>query len=114
MFFVPLTSYAAEPTQQQIRYIESYAKIFNINTDRVYATIKCESKFMARQSVILNKKGPNGYENSWGIAQIYLPAHPEISQEEAMNDEYAIGWMMREFSQGNARIWTCYRQLYMR
>lgn len=101
------------PTKEQINQIEKYAKIFNVNPAKVYGTIGCESSFTPRQSLIKSKKGVNGYEDSWGIAQIHLPAHPEISREEAMNDEYAIGWMIREFSRGNERIWSCYRQLYM-
>lgn len=113
LFTVPILSHAQPPTAEQVKYIENYAKIFNINPARVYKTINCESKFIARQSVIPSKKGYNGYEDSWGIAQIHLPAHPDISREEAMNDEFAIGWMMREFSRGNQRIWSCYKTLYM-
>lgn len=66
--------------------------------------MKCESSFNE------NAVGDNG--NSFGLVQIYLPAHPEITREQALDKEFAVKFMAEQFSQGNARIWTCYRIQY--
>ena len=37
--------------------------------------------------------GDNG--TSYGLAQIHLPAHPNVSQKQAMNPDFAIEWTAR-------------------
>lgn len=55
--------------------------------------------------------GPNGREDSWGVAQIHLPSHPEITREQAQDPEWALDWAAREFKEGRATKWTEYRKL---
>lgn len=49
---------------------------------------------------------------SWGIAQIHLPAHPEITKEQALDPKFAINWTAKEMAAGRGYMWTCYRKLY--
>ena len=85
----------------------------NIDDTRLLTTLECESQgFQNIQSKIPNKHGPNGFENSWGVAQIYLPAHPEIRREQAMNMVWAIKWATSEFVAGREREFSCYNILY--
>lgn len=51
------------------------------------------------------------FSTSFGIAQIHLPVHPEITKEEALNPFFSIDWAAREFAAGRANEWTCFRQL---
>lgn len=51
-------------------------------------------------------------EKSFGLAQIHLPDHPSISYEQATNPEFAIDFMAKNFAEGNARWWSCYKMIY--
>lgn len=87
--------------------LRSYAIKYEINSDEFVATAKCESKFEA--------KARGDYENdiptSFGVFQIHLPAHPDITKEQALNPLFAIDWAAQQFADGRAYMWTCYRQL---
>jgi hypothetical protein len=45
-------------------------------------------------------------EDSWGLAQIHLPSHPEITKEQAQDAKFSISWMASEIKQGRAWQWT--------
>ena len=79
-----------------LKYNVSYTKLFN--------TLKCES---GMDSAAIGDGG-----HSYGIAQIYLPAHPSITKAQALDKAWAIDWTAHQFSLGSAHIWTCYRLLY--
>lgn len=86
---------------------------YNLKDDSLYETLKCESiGWKNGQSKIPHKGGPNGYEDSWGVAQIHLPAHKDITKEEALDPVFAVDWAASEFAAGRAYEWTCYRDLY--
>lgn len=63
-------------------------------------TIDCESGF--------TWNAYNASEDSAGAVQIHLPAHPDISKEQANDPEFAIRWMAEQWKEGNQDIWTCY------
>lgn len=80
---------------------------------RMYNTLKLESDgWQNGQSQVLSAKGPNGHEDSWGVCQIHLPAHKEITREQALDWHWCIDWTAQEFNAGNAHHWTEYRLLY--
>lgn len=66
-------------------------------------TLQCESSFDP------NATGDHG--TSIGIAQIHLPAHADITREEASDGVWSIIWAAQQFSLGRAKAWTCYRNL---
>lgn len=51
-------------------------------------------------------------ENSWGIAQINLIAHPNVSKEQATDISFALDFLIENYKQGNApAMWyTCYNR----
>lgn len=61
--------------------------------------------------MVPHKGQPNGRENSWGLAQIYLPAHQDVTREQALDPRFALQWMAKEFSKGNQHLWSCARSL---
>lgn len=77
----------------------------------VYETLRCESGFRNIQSLIPKNGAPNGRENSWGIAQINLGAHPDITRLQALDERFAIAWTVEEFALGQQHMWTCARKL---
>ena len=58
-------------------------------------TIYCESHNWNVQSNIINSKGQR--ELSFGVAQIHLPSHPNITREQALDVEWSIRWMASNF-----------------
>lgn len=94
--------------------VKTDAKKYGVNYHDLYATLSCESdgfKDVAIQSQVPNAKGPNGKENSWGISQINLDAHPDISLASATDPVFAVNYAAEAFSEGNENSWTCYRML---
>ena len=86
-----------------IALIYNTSKKYNLNYKQMFDVSKCESNFNQ------NAKGDSG--NSWGIYQINLPAHPEITKEQALNPEWAINWTAKEWQKGNQWKWTCFKLL---
>lgn len=95
--------------QQIAELVSAYSIKYGVNATKVLETIRCESRFKNVQSSIVS----NGIrEDSWGIVQIHLPSHPTISKQQALQPEFALEWMVKQFSNGKAKQWTCYRTLY--
>ena len=65
--------------------------------------IKCES------SDNPNAVGDNG--TSFGLSQIHLTAHTDITKQEALDPEFAINYLAYNLSIGKASMWTCARLL---
>lgn len=81
-------------------------------TNSFYNTLKCESAgWQNEQSQVPHAAGPNGLEDSWGVAQIHLPDHPGVTREEALDPAFAVPWAAQIFKEGDARLFTCYNNL---
>lgn len=83
-------------------YAHLKAEEYQLNDTSFTATIECESHF--------NQNAIGDHGTSFGIAQIHLSAHPDVSRENALDGVWSIEWAAREFAK-NPRIWTCYRNL---
>lgn len=84
--------------------IARYASEFGVSETQMAQTIQCESQGFS------GAIGDHGM--SYGIAQIHLPAHPDISKEEALNKEWSIRWMAQQFSLNKQQMWSCWRSIY--
>ena len=71
-----------------IRLVDSYAT--GTKAYEMKKTIYCESGYKNIQSNVV-KNGVR--EDSWGVAQINLYYHPQVTKEQAMNEEFAVKWM---------------------
>lgn len=115
LLFSPTPAHAqvASTTDQKISY---YAEKYEVSEDKFRRTVMCESAASTTiQSLVPDEEGPNGQEDSWGIAQIHLPDHPEISKEEALDPDFSLDYMAKVFAKGEAvrkQMWGCYRALY--
>lgn len=47
-------------------------------------------------------------ERSFGLVQIHLPDHPEVSMAEATDPDFAINFLAKEIKKGHGDMWTCY------
>lgn len=97
-----------ERIQQEVR--ERSAE-YGVSFDQMWGTIMCESH--GSTTVQSRHRRPDGTrEQSFGLVQIHLPAHPNVSKEEAIDPEFAVTFMAENFAAGRQRMWTCWRQLY--
>ena len=81
------------------------------------AIVGCETGYtydpsIQSKHVYTATNAPRGYkagdrEQSYGLAQIHVPVHP-VTIKEATDPEFAIDFLARKVSQGQAYIWTCY------
>lgn len=88
--------------------IRGNAQKYSISYKEFRDTLWCESHFGNIQSRIVSKTGPNGREDSWGIAQIHLPDHLDVTKEMALDISFAIEWSAKQFAAGREEMWTCY------
>lgn len=83
--------------------IVKYANVYHADAGVITNVMKCESSFNP------NAVGDNG--TSFGLSQIHLPAHPDITKEQALDEDFAIIYMAKNITT-NPRQWSCYRMLY--
>lgn len=88
--------------------IAYHAKEYGVSAERMEKTMICESGLNPKSTNITSR------EHSVGIAQINLLAHKTITEAQARDIDFATEWTAKQFSMGNARIWTCYVKLYGR
>lgn len=114
-FAYPSVTYAAAPVPPTVQELVYRAANRNhVDAElmwRVISTCEDPSLDPAAQSAVIDRKGPNGRENSWGIAQIDLDYHPELTRAEVTDPAFAADWMATEFSHGHATSWTCYNRI---
>lgn len=84
--------------------IEEKATKYNVSASVMTNVIFCESSN--------NPKAIGDHGKSFGLSQIHSPSHPNVTREQAFNPEFAIEFMAKEMSSGNAWKWSCYKKLY--
>ncbi len=106
-------AYADEvPVQQQIPLPPSFtfdhkasiaywASKFDADAKEMSQTIQCESQYR------IDAVGDHG--TSFGLVQIHLPAHPDVSQKQALDPDFSVKWMAEHWYE--KRIWSCARIL---
>lgn len=92
------------PPPTIVGLISHYSALYGVSSSTVYGTLKCESNLSPTS---IGDKG-----TSFGIAQIHLIAHPDISKAEAIDPSFAIAWTAKQFSLGRAYQWSCWKALY--
>lgn len=107
-----------ETTEEGIkRIIKEKADKYGVSYEQMSVTVACESGYKA--DIQSHHVLSYGREESWGVAQFHLPSKNRdangqvITKEMALDPEQALDAMAYHFSQGNARMWTCYRMNYM-
>lgn len=72
----------------------------HIDAAKFKAVIQCESQW---DTHAVSKT------NDYGIAQIHLKSHPDITREQAEDPYFALNWAAQEWQAGRAHEWSCYR-----
>lgn len=105
------TSVTEEWTKPRLfALIKQKATEYNVSYDVMMSVIACESGFdIDIQSKHIRPDGTR--ERSFGLVQIYLPAHPNITYEQAVDPVFAADFLARNLALGKGAMWTCYRNL---
>lgn len=92
------------------------AQRHGLHVPNFIATFKCKIKKRpdgtldyTAQSDHIRKDGIR--ENSWGMWQINLDAHPTITKEQAQDPLWSTEWAANEWAEGRAWQWTCWKSL---
>lgn len=94
---------ASAATTSAADLIKKDATKYGVDEDELYQTLQCESGLHDDHV---------GLAGELGVAQIYLPAHPDITKAQALDERFSIDFAARSFATGYAHWWTCYRELY--
>lgn len=90
-----------------------YADKYKVNPEVMMNVLTCENdQFDPDLQSYHPANSFNGRELSFGLAQLHLPSHPEISIEQATDPDFSIEYMASEMSKGRASQWSCYKQIY--
>jgi len=79
------------------------AKEYKVSETLLTKVIQCESSF------VTNARGDNNH--SRGLVQIHNLYHPDVSDEQADNPEFAIDFLAKNIALGKGSMWTCHRLL---
>lgn len=95
-------------TKERInREIEEQAEKYAVNASEMKRVIACESNGSTTiQSRHIRPDGSR--EKSFGLVQIYLPAHPNVTYEQAIDPKFAINFMAKNFAHGREEMWSCW------
>ncbi len=93
-----------------------YAKKYHVSAKKMMQTLSNENDTFDfnRQSDCIYKKGnkwkmkAGSREQSYGIAMIHLPDHPDITKKEATDPVFAVEFMAKQFAMGNQHQWMGY------
>lgn len=92
-------------TKERIdRLIEEKAKEYGTSATTLKRIVACESGYVTDiQSYKILKYGR---EKSFGLVQIHLPDHPNITKEQAIDPAFAINYLAKHYAQGTDK-WSC-------
>jgi hypothetical protein len=101
--------------------VHKYAGKYKVSAKEMMGTIRCENstldpklqsnhRYPKDSKKWKVKKGER--EKSFGIVQIHLPDHSDVSYQQATDPEYSVEFMAKKFAKKRQHEWSCYRKLY--
>ncbi len=99
---IAILATSASKVEEMTTYelIDYYGAKYDVSTSTIHRVVKCESQYNP------NAIGDEG--TSFGLAQIHLPAHPEVSRAQALDPEFAISFLAKNLAKGKGAMWTCF------
>ena len=106
---LPLTPPFATKSEVEL-LISHYSAKYGVNEAVMRGVVGCESggSTTIQSANILNGKR----EESYGLVQIHLPDHPEVTKEQAQDPDFALDFLAKNLKDGKGSLWTCHRNLY--
>jgi hypothetical protein len=93
-------------------FVQTEALKFGVNPKLAACIVTHESQWQVDR--IGDVGNPNG--ESFGLFQIEVKQHPDITVAEALNYQYATDWALSKIASGNVDWWATYskRPFYCR
>lgn len=116
----PVHAGTVRPTEYIDSLIKGDAKTYGVSYTVMYNVIKCESHFdptiQSQYHYTWSDPSIGVYkgdqEQSYGLVMIHLPAHPDITKDQAEDPEFAVSYLAQALAKGEGNQWTCYRNIY--
>ena len=89
--------------------VDTKAKEYGVSAQLMKDIIACESNWDT--DVQSHHTLSYGREKSFGLVQIHLPSHPNVSYEEAIDPAFAIDFLASHIADGSAKMWSCYKMV---
>jgi soluble lytic murein transglycosylase-like protein len=83
------------------KYVEAEAKLYGVNPETADFIVEHESRF--------DPAAIGDSSSSFGMWQINLPSHPEITQTEALDYRWSTEWAMTQIIAGRVNQWSTWR-----
>lgn len=98
----PPSAHASDLSVDDLKTIATAeAAAHNLDTTRFLKVIDCESHWDA------TTVGDGG--RSFGLVQIFLPAHPEITKAQALDAYWALNWAAEQWALHHEAMWSCFK-----
>lgn len=101
-----------DPDEALEAKMRAYATKYGVPYEDVHGIVACETGNTfdpGIQSFVAVPAGPNGREDSWGLAQIHLPSHPNITRAQATDPDFALDFLASHLAKGNHWMWACWK-----
>lgn len=89
--------------------IAHYADKYSVSELTMNKIIECESGFDPKIGGDFSTS--TGDYTSWGLVQIHLPAHKNITKNQATDVDFALNFLASHLNIGRGNLWSCYRQM---
>lgn len=86
--------------------IRKVAKEYGVSEEKMLALAKCESQLGQMMVGDTNLPKP-----SYGLFQINLYFHPNITKEQAMDYEWSAKWTAEQIKAGRGNLWSCWSKV---
>lgn len=86
--------------------IREASEKYGVDYDLMRALAICESQMGKYMVGDTNMPRP-----SYGLYQISLHYHPEITVEQAMDYRWSADWTAKQISEGRGRMWSCWDKI---
>lgn len=109
----PVKPKSAQP-KPPTKTIETHLILKNLIIDEMTAAGYRAPHFAVQVALCesgLNPASVGDHGTSFGLWQIHLPAHPDITKEQALDPVWSTRWAAQMFAKGYASRWTCARLL---
>src|ERR1035437_421372 len=117
LFALSFTTTLAEieppkPPKTVSELVLQYSKQYGVSSTTMWTVMKCENKELdptLQSRIITNGKR----ELSFGLVQIHLPSHPNITKAQATDPDFSIDFLAKQIKAGHIGIWSCAHILHL-
>lgn len=117
-FNIPSTEVYAVEVLSLDQRIDKYAQEYHVNPLVVRDIMDCENAArdpLLQSNLHYTKDHPEwgvkrgDRELSFGLVQIHLPSHKNVTYEQATDIDFSIKFLVSNLADGRGSMWSCYK-----